>query len=217
MKYDGIILDNDGVLIELYQPGQRYEQAIKKLFKKKGVNPSKRDVKTFIPGYTPEHVQKTCEKHGINTEQFWEEKEDVTYRLQKRMILNGYKTLYPDIDHLGDIDLPKGIVSNNQQAIIDFIAEKYSGIDFDCSLGREKSLKGLWRMKPETYYVQKCIDEMGLENPLFVGDSSADIEAAHKLGIDSVFLRREHREGYYVTKKPTYEINSLKELKKILS
>ncbi len=216
MKYDGIIFDNDGVLVEIHRSGDVYENAIEKLFKERGITPNEKDLKPFLYNKSSKKVKKTCEKYGLQTHEFWKEKEEVTFRLQKKMILDGYKTLYQDTEYLNEINLPKGIVSNNQQAIIDFISNKYMSHSFGAALGREKDLRGLDRRKPNTFYVKKCMNQMGLENPLFIGDSSADIEAAHNMGIDSVFIRREHREGYYVTKSPTYEIKSLEELPEIV-
>lgn len=217
MRYDGIIFDNDGVLVEVCTPGVEYEKAITKLFKEKGINPNKNDVKSMMPYHKVNEVKKTCEKHNLNSEKFWREKEHRTFEVQKKTILNGIKTLYPDTYSIKDIDIPKGIVSNNQQMIVDFIAENHIGAEFDTCYGREKTLKGLWRRKPNTYYLKKCIADMGLENPIYVGDSSKDIETAHKLGIDSVFMRREHREGYYTTKKPTYELKTLENLPEIVN
>ncbi len=217
MKYDGVIFDNDGVLIEIHRSGDVYEKALKKLFKQQGVKPAKKDLKPFLYNRNVRKVEKICKKYGLNTREFWKRKEELTYGIQKKMILDGYKTLYSDTDVLRDINLPMGIVSNNQQAIVDFIAKNYAEHSFECSYGREKSLEGLSRRKPDTYYLKKCMSDMNVKNPLFIGDSSVDIEVAHKMGIDSVFIRREHREGYYVTKRPTYEIKSLEELPGILN
>jgi len=217
MRYDGVIFDNDGVLIELYRPGKKYERAIRELLNEKGINPDKKAIKSLMPYHKVNEIKKTCNRYNLNSEKFWREHEEKTYQVQKQTILDGYKTLFADVEHIENIGVPKGIVSNNQEDIVEFIAERHSSIDFQTFYGREKSLKGLWRRKPNTYYLKKCIDDMGLENPIYIGDSSKDIEAAHKLGIDSVFVRREHREGYYTTKNPTHEIKSLEELPKIVS
>jgi phosphoglycolate phosphatase-like HAD superfamily hydrolase len=58
--------------------------------------------------------------------------------------------------------------------------------------------------------------DLGVSNPLFVGDSASDVQVAENAGLDSVFLRREHRADYDLPVEPTYELESLVGLRSLL-
>jgi phosphoglycolate phosphatase-like HAD superfamily hydrolase len=58
--------------------------------------------------------------------------------------------------------------------------------------------------------------DLGVSDPLFVGDSESDVQVAHAAGLDSVFLRREHRADYELSVEPTYELSSLAVLPELL-
>jgi hypothetical protein len=47
---------------------------------------------------------------------------------------------------------------------------------------------------------------------LDVGDSRVDVEVAARLGVDSAFVRRPHRKGYALSRTPTHEVTSLREV-----
>ncbi|MDY7081908.1 MAG: HAD-IA family hydrolase, partial [Halobacteria archaeon] len=88
---------------------------------------------------------------------------------------------------------------------------------FDTFYGREPTLDGLQRMKPEPYYIEKALEDLGTRNAVYVGDRESDVLAANAAGIDSVFVHRPHTDGYPdVTSAPTYEIESLHELDRVL-
>ena len=72
-------------------------------------------------------------------------------------------------------------------------------------------------MKPETHYLERALDDLGTRSALYVGDSTADVLAAHEAGLDSAFVRRPHRDGYALPDEPTYEIDRLTELSGLVS
>ncbi|WP_101294979.1 HAD family hydrolase [Halegenticoccus soli] len=120
------------------------------------------------------------------------------------------------VDFAGDgparpIDL--AVVSNNQHATVEHILDVF-GLDdlFSVAYGREPTIEGFRRRKPEPYYLELAVSELGAENALYVGDSNVDVLAADRAGVDVAFIRRPHRAEYELVAEPTYEIETLEEL-----
>ncbi|RLM88139.1 HAD family hydrolase [Halobellus sp. Atlit-38R] len=135
---------------------------------------------------------------------------------QIQSMRRGEKDTYADVDALAAIDAPRGIVSTNQQATIDSILEYHDlGALFETAYGREPTVESLRRKKPAPYYLERALDDLDAEAALFVGDSKSDVEAAHRAGVDSAFIRREHRAETVLGTEPTYELDSLWDLHEV--
>jgi Predicted phosphatases len=124
---------------------------------------------------------------------------------------------YDDVKVLCDISVPVGIVSNNQHRTIEHIVDLF---DLDALVdtyhGRSPTLAGIGYRKPDPTYLQRAIINLGVDQPMYVGDSNVDLIAAERAEIDCAFVRREYRSEYELTREPTYEINSLSEIRPIL-
>lgn len=215
MEYDAIIFDNDGVLVT---PTDRrlWNRASRLAFQDLGV-PDVADVHlSRLDGYCLATLVRVCERVGVNSDAFWKRREAYAARAQRQHIRTGIKEAYDDIGALRGLDPTVGIVSNNQQETIDFVVDHF-GLDavVDTHYGREPSLDGLTRMKPNPHYLRRAIEDLGATNPLYVGDSGVDMAAAADLGIDSAFVRRPHRERYEPTPNPTHEVDSLTQLRRL--
>lgn len=215
MEYDAIIFDNDGVLVT---PTDRrlWNRASRLAFQDLGV-PDVADAHLDrLDGYCLATLVRVCERVGVNSDAFWKRREAYAARAQRQHIRSGTKDAYDDIGELRGLDPKVGIVSNNQQETIDFVVDHFGlGDVVDAQYGREPSLDGLTRMKPNSHYLQRAIDDLGATNPLYVGDSGVDMAAAADLGVDSAFVRRPHRERYDPTPAPTYELDSLAALSQL--
>ena len=216
MDYDAVIFDSDGVLTT---PTHRpvLTDAIEETLRDFGVaSPDPAHVETMV-ATDHETVRAYCGEYGIDAETFWPERDRNVTAAHQQEIADGNKTLYDDIELLYDLDVPMGIVSNNQHTTIEFLVE-YFELDalFETYYGRELTLQGLQRRKPDPHYIERAIADLGAERPIYVGDSRSDVAAADRLGIDSVFVRRPHREGYEVEPEPTYEIASFEALAGVL-
>lgn len=213
MEYDAVLFDNDGVLTT---PTERavLEDAIAETLREFGVeNPDPGHVETMV-ATDHETVESFCSAYGIDAESFWPARDRNVTEVHQAEIAAGRKTLYDDVELLAALDLPMGIVSNNQHTTIEYLVG-YFDLDavFDTYYGRELTLQGLRRCKPDPHYLEVAIADLGAERPLYVGDSGSDVAAADSLGIDSVFVRRPHRDGYDVEPEPTHEIESFEELR----
>jgi len=100
-----------------------------------------------------------------------------------------------------------------QHATIEYILDTFDlRWQFDTWYGREPTLESLERKKPEPYYLEQALADLGTENALFVGDSESDVLAAENVGIDSAFVRRSHSADVNLPVEPTIEITSLTDL-----
>jgi phosphoglycolate phosphatase len=213
MTYDAVVFDNDGVLVETTDFSVLQEAAFR-AFVESGVDdPDPAHVDAVITGVTPESLTDLCDSYGLPVEEFWRTRDRVAYEAQREYVESGGKPLYDDVPTLADIDLPMGVVSSNQQATVDYLLEKYGVASlFDTAYGREPTLVDLERKKPEPYFIERAMADLGAENALYVGDRESDITAAVNAGIDSAFIRRPHRRGHDLSVQPTYEVQDLHDL-----
>jgi HAD superfamily hydrolase (TIGR01549 family) len=215
--YDALIFDNDGVLVDLVDRSVLVE-ATRLAFASVGItDPAEEHVEAMTLGVAPETVHRVADTYGVDPETLWAGRDHTTSVAQQDAIRAGEKALYDDVDALTGIDRPKAIVSTNQQTTIDFLLSHFDMAHlFDPAIGREPTVESLHRKKPNPYYLDRAVQALDARNPLFVGDSDSDIAAAEAVGIDSAFLRRNHRADHAPDPVPTHELDSLYDLQGIL-
>ena len=218
MGYDAVLLDNDGVITQMTDL-EVLARAVRGAFRDMGVDdPDPADVDRLVVGVTPDELEAVTTKYELDPDDFWYRRDLRSSLVQVRELRAGNKPLYEDVASLSEIDLPMGIVSSNQHRTIETILDHYGLTDrFGTFYGREMDIESLSRKKPATYYLDRAVDDLGATEPVFVGDSESDIQAAHAAGMDSVFLRRDHRDGLELAQAPTYEIDSLAALPRIVN
>ena len=214
MRYDAVVFDNDGVLTTPTRH-EALREAMTRAFDSVGVgDPSVEDLDTLI-NPTVDGLREVAAKYDVDPDEFWKKRERAAIDVQYEEIREGRKVLYEDVPSLDALSVPRSIVSNNQQETIQNVVDHFELDGFDPCYGREPTVKGIERKKPTPYYLRRALDELGAENPLYVGDSRVDVVAADALGVDSAFIWREHRRGYELDVEPTIEIDSLEALLEI--
>lgn len=218
MAYDAVLFDNDGVLTTMTDRAVLV-RAVREAFRDMGVtDPDPADVEHLVVGVTPELLETIATRYGLDPRAFWYRRDLRASLVQEREIRAGRKPLYDDIGALAEIGLPMGIVSSNQHRTIETILDHHGIRDrFATYYGREMDVSSLTRKKPATHYLDLAVGDLGARNALFVGDSESDVQAAQAAGMDSVFIRRDHRDGLELSVTPTYEIRSLRELPSIVN
>jgi phosphoglycolate phosphatase len=213
MSYDVIIYDNDGVLTK---PTDRtvVRNAAREAFASFDVmDPLDEHVEKVASGVTIERLHDVCGEYGIDPVAFWEERDTNSSRAQQDEIRTGNKPLYDDIEAVLALDQPRGIVSSNQHATIECILDHFDlNSEFETYYGRKPTIEHIRRKKPEPYFIERAMADLGTENALYVGDSPCDVEAAENAGIDSAFIRRPHRTSTQLPTEPTYDFDDLWEL-----
>lgn len=228
MRYDAVIFDIDGVLVEPTDPDV-HRDAVRAAFAAFDIEPVEAETVERLVELTGDHrdqlsaptVRQVCRNHGIDPESFWQERERIAAEAQLDEVEAGRKRRYPDatvVEEIGDREtIPLAAISNNQQQLVTAMLGRYELLDhFTVSFGREPELVGIERRKPNPYYARQAMTTMGATQPVLVGDSEVDLVTADRLGIDSVFVRRAHRQGYRPRTEPDHEIWSLTELTEVL-
>ena len=219
MRYDALIFDNDGVLTTLTDRSV-LRSAIVSTFEEFDVtNPPEEHCEALL-AVTVADLRATCRPHGLDEEAFWFARDANAAAAQCAEIDAGRKTLYDDVEALELLasDVKLGVVSNNQQETVEYILDHFDldGL-FETCYGREPTVDGIRRKKPRPYYLERALADLGTDEALYVGDSTSDVLAAERAGIDSAFIRRPHRSAYQLEFEPTYELESLHELSALVT
>ncbi|WP_266078160.1 HAD family hydrolase [Haladaptatus caseinilyticus] len=216
MSYDAVLFDNDGVLVKP-PDGTVLREAALSAFAEFGVEPDADQLDAVARSVTPKDLRSVCDAHDFDPAEFWEARDIAASEAQLHELRAGRTTTYDDVDALESVDRPLGLVSSNQHATIEFMLDHFDLREqFETYYGRPPTLDAFHRKKPEPYYLERALDDIGTDSALFVGDSESDIVAAHNADLDSAFIRRPHREAYELSVTPTYEIDGLRELRSVL-
>lgn len=215
MPYDAVVFDYDGVLMEP-TPLEVLRDAARRTFREHGVEPDPDEVRRLSIDVDHDWLQETAARYDIDPLDLWQARDTNASDHQIDLVERGQKHLYDDHTAIIDIDLPRGIVSTNQQRTLDHHLQYHDlAAHFHTVYGREPHPDSLWKKKPNPHYLERALADVGAETALFVGDSTSDVEAARNAGIDSAYIHREHNDAPGTT--PTHEIASLHELLDLLS
>ena len=212
-QYDAVVFDNDGVIVE---PTDRAHitDAVCEAFQQLGHDTDREAVDRAVANSAgPAGTAGAADvADSIDLETFWARREECAAATQKRLIRNDGKPLYDDVDVLNSFETRVGMVSNNQAETVAFIVDHYGLEFFETVYGREPTVAGAGRKKPDPYYLEQALSDLGTRDALYVGDSQVDVEAARRAGVDSAFLRREQSADVDLTVEPTYEVPDLRAL-----
>jgi len=213
MGYESVIFDNDGVLLTLTDMDAHYAGA-RRAFEVMGVSsPTTAHVEAMSIGVTVPELTAVCETYDIDPERFFRARDEAMAETQRSLILAGEKQPYGDIAALDRLDCPLGVVSSNQRETVAFAFEHFGLAGyFDSVWAREPTVESLRRKKPRPYYLERAMDDLGVEDALFVGDNESDVEAAHRAGVDSAVIRRPHRVDADLDVEPDYDVTGLEDV-----
>jgi phosphoglycolate phosphatase len=215
MSYDAVVFDWDGVFVEvLPDDGDRFHDAVTDAFVACGVpDPAREDVATLTYGVTLDGLRRVAKRHDLDPVTLWEARDHHWFRAQRDTIRTGERDLYDDVVALAGLPEPFGLVSSNSVATVEFSLDHFGlGDRFGPTYPRPPTLDGLHRKKPNPYYVERAVADLGAERALFVGDSPSDVVAARRAGVDSAFVHRPHRADEALAVEPTHELESLADL-----
>jgi len=218
MRYDAVVFDADGVLVEPTAV-PTLERAIRRAFAEHGVSEAPDDVVNGLRASTRSELEQVAQRYDLeDPAAFWAARDEHASAAQQEAIRQGEKALYDDVDAVLELPVPLAVVSNNQQTTVDFLLE-HSGLAdaFDPVFGRQPTLEDMGRKKPAPHYLNRALEPLAADRPLFVGDSNVDLAAADAAGIDAAFIRRAHRADYTLEHEPAHEIVSLTELPPLVS
>ncbi len=217
-EYDAVLFDSDGILVEPPAYETKVE-ATRAAFSEVGVEqPDSDHVDHIVTGVQRDRLQEICATYDVDVDAFWDGRERLDEKFQFEQFEAGARTTYDDVSVIADLSRPRGVVSNNHHSTIAFVLDFFDlqGL-FDTYYGREMTVESLARKKPNTHYLDRALADLGTDSGLYVGDSESDVRAAHRAGLDSVFVRRPHFQSSELSVDPTYEVDSLHDVAQIVS
>lgn len=210
------MFDMDGVLLTMTE-GSVIDRAAREAFAAFGVDPPDEAVEPFARS-DADGFAAACEPFDLDPDAVWSAREWAACWLQAGEMDAGRKRPYDDVaDALAAIDAPLGLVSNNQHHTVGYALDRF-GLDgvFETAYGRGHTVEALRRRKPDPHYLDRALSDLETRDALYVGDSGVDVEAATRAGVDSAFVRRDHRTDYRLRAEPDYEVPDLAALVDLL-
>jgi HAD superfamily hydrolase (TIGR01549 family) len=208
--YDGLLLDHDGVLVT-FGDGDALRRAAREALERTGLaDPPADAVETLRVSVSPTALERVADRHDLDPATLWRHRDDSVAAALRAEVRAGRKAPYVDVGLLATLERPVGVVSNNQQRVVEFVLDHYDlAAGVDTVHAREPTVESLSRKKPEPTYLEEAMAALDVENPLYVGDSESDVVAGQRAGLDTAFLRRPHRNGHRLDVEPTYDIAGL--------
>ena len=215
-SYDGLILDYDGVVVNVVDRDTRVQACCRlalREFREHGIVPNRESIAKLAHSVSTEEVQSLSTHLDTTPETLWRCRDDILFSVMTDAARRGEKKPYPDTAALFELDVPLGIASNNQRRVVEFIVEEYGIAErFGTIHAREPVLESLKLKKPSPTLLERAQADLGVSNPLFVGDKQKDVIAARRAGMDVAYIRREHNGDRPLEYEPTYEVTTLEEV-----
>ncbi|WP_440772555.1 HAD family hydrolase [Natronorubrum sp. DTA28] len=215
-----LLFDVDGVILRHHRSGPSvYESAIGDAFAEFDVSTTDAEHRSFVGDVSADRMREICRRHGLELPDVWPVRERHVSEHQRELCRNGERTLFDDVDVLSELAAshPIGFVSNNQQATIDFAVDHF-GLEsvVETAYGREPTWDGFERRKPDPYYIEQALADLGGETGLYVGDRVTDIQAAHRADLTAVYLRRTEADSTSAAVRPDAIIRSLNDIPAVI-
>lgn len=217
MKYDAVIFDFDGVLMDSGFDGFQWAlDEREKLIEKKDWNMDLNKLRQgiFQPSHS-EDLERIMNQENVSWSQLRAMEEAVAER-KVEMASTGEIEVFEDAKKiLGNLNCPKAVVSNAYNDYLQTLLEELDikdEIDFWIAprLAKIKSYRD--KMKPEPEMIEEALESLGTENAVMVGDQVSDILAARNAGIDSIYIDRSGD----TESKADYSVKSLTEALEIM-
>lgn len=218
MKYDGIIFDFDGVLLDSDRDDFKWANDVRREKARELGYSHDQEVlmAIFQVEKSGEKMKEFLTHHEIDVEDLkaWEkhvEQEKI------RLVRRGQLGLYPGTRELfKKLNVSKSLISNAYAEATDEIV-KYLELDKYLTFWKAPHLDDIEAyvdaMKPNPDMLEEAMEKMNSENALMVGDSRSDLEAADNAGIDSVYINREGKK----MGEATHNVKNLAEIAEIMN
>lgn len=220
MGYDGVLLDYDGVVVRVLESDQRdpaFREELADRFRDERLDFDGELADSLAHSVSAEQLRAMSERTGLDSETIWQFRDDALDTVLRQQALDGNKRPYEDVSALREVAVPIGVASNNQQRVVEFITDAFGLNDqFETIHARDPHPDSLEEKKPAPNFLEAAMAEMGVTNPLYVGDKETDIIAGDRLDLDTVLIRRDHNVDWQIEREPTYEVETLEAVVEIL-
>lgn len=215
MDYDAVIFDKDGVLLDSMSNGFKWADEMRiEMARHLGKDIDMEESKILVRASTVKELEAAVEETGLGAETIRDMEEEIAKRKIEKM-KNGDIQLFKDtkkvLKELERKQIPKSVVSNAPEQTTRFTVN-----NFDLEKHFEKVLSPplddihefVRLKKPSPHMLEDAIDAMDASDPVMVGDSDDDIEAAKNAGIDSIFVNTNGGTDL----DPTHKVQRLKSI-----
>lgn len=165
-----------------------------------------------------ERMDEACAALGIDRDAWWEARERHASRRTNERLRAGDRRTYDDVGVVEELagTVPLGLATNNRQATASYVASRLFDDAFDAVVGREPTVRGYRRRKPEPDLLAEAMALLDADGGLYVGDRESDLVAADRAGLVGVFLERPHNDRTELDVDPAFVLGSLSELPALL-
>ncbi|KDE57295.1 haloacid dehalogenase [Halostagnicola sp. A56] len=212
-----ILFDMDGVILEGPRTDpQVYANATDHALSELGIEPTDREREAFRE-FDPNGISERAAAHGFDADEFWKLRDDRASELTHERVRSGDRAVYDDAETLSELAdrTTTALVTNNRHRTAEFV-DDYFEFGFETVRGRDPSMAGYRRRKPNPAYLEETLDRLGVDGGLYVGDSGVDIVAGQNASLETAFVRRPHNRLVDLPAEPEYELESLTELLEVL-
>ena len=217
MKYDAVIFDFDGVLMDSGFDGFQWAfKARKNRAEENGwsINWDELAQGIFEPD-TGQEIKPLLERNSVSWNQLKQMEEAVADR-KVEMAANNEIEIFQDSEEiLENLDVPVAIVSNAYNEYLGKLLEELdikNYIDFWLAPNLSDIENYRKRMKPEPEMVEEVLENLGAEKAVMIGDQIEDVLAARNAGIDSIYINRDGD----TESKADYSVENLTEALEII-
>lgn len=215
--YEAVLFDMDGVLIRGRATlPEVYANAADDALAELGVDVPENERPALRQPPFDEAMAECCREAGLDPAEFWTVREGLASERANRRIGSEPRTVYGDTTVLAALSAQLGVVSNNRGRTVEYVAKELFPGRFEAAVGRDPTLDGYRRRKPDPHYIERALEQLGVEHALYVGDREKDLLAARRAGIDGAILRRDHEQGT-LRERPTFDLTGLAELRSVLA
>lgn len=217
MKYNGVIFDLDGVILDSGIDGFEWADKIRiNKAEEKGYKLTEKDALKIVRTSNYSELESLMNSKGMSKSELLEIEREVR-NAKVELIEHGDIELFPNaVKVLDSFNVPVGLATNSPKFTAKFTLKYYgltSCFDEVQALPLNDFRKYIEHRKPSQYMLQNIMNECNMGNPVMIGDSSSDVGAARSAGIDSVLV-----ESYFDNQDldPTYRVEELSEIKSVI-
>lgn len=211
--YDGIIFDQDGVLLDSGIDNFHWMEKIRiKEAQKNGIDLDANEVRILVHSSSHQKVEELLERKGMS----WKQLEDIERKKENQKIKRiekGDIKLFPKVKEvLQKLEQPTGMVTNAPYLSTKFTVNYFGIKDYFGHINAPKldDMKQFYnRKKPKPVMIHETMEKLGMKNPIMIGDSGSDIRAAENAGIASIHL---DSYGFETEVKPTHTADTVREI-----
>ncbi|MBQ3527721.1 MAG: HAD family hydrolase [Clostridia bacterium] len=214
MKYDSVIFDLDGTLLDTLEDlcdSMNYALSAHNM-KTRTLSEIRVFVGNGMLNLARKAVPEGTDEEALNSVLTAFKAHYADHSQDKTRPYDGITELLSALKERG---IPTAVVSNKADYAVKLLMPKYFGDLIGVSLGE---LEGVPR-KPHPDTVRMAIEKMGAHNPVYIGDSEVDVLTAKNAGIDGIFVTWGFRSNKELTEAGADEgsiVNSVFELEERL-